>query len=151
MPWWAWVIVAIVSWSAVSLLALFALAAIGSRTRRIRATGAGTNKTPDETDHNNLVAQALEQRSRILGESVDQPEITPIWRLHYGNGQGADLRQMGPMRVCVCGCDLWRALVSWDEECEISFWFLDVVCASCGALATAVTPLDYFTEDGESV
>lgn len=90
-----------------------------------------------------LIENALEQRDRILGNPVDpESEITPIWKLLYGDERGADMRAMGPTRECACGCDLWRALVQWDEEGEVSFWFLDVVCASCGTLATALTPLD---------
>jgi hypothetical protein len=76
-------------------------------------------------------------------------EITPMWHLHYSPVRGADMREMGPTRSCVCGCDLWRALVTWDDEGDVCFWFLDVVCVACGNLATAVTPLDMLGGDAE--
>lgn len=57
------------------------------------------------------------------------------------SGEGSmDLREMGPTRECVCGTGLWRILGSFDEDGDLSFYFLDVVCASCGSVAKAPTP-----------
>ena len=47
-----------------------------------------------------------------------------------------------PIRVCPCGSVLWKLQVIFDEDNEISFYFLDMECALCGTLATAPTPLD---------
>lgn len=46
-----------------------------------------------------------------------------------------------PTHVCVCGSNqfLVRAIF---EDYEIATYFLDMVCANCGSLATAPTPVD---------
>lgn len=42
-----------------------------------------------------------------------------------------------------CGSDLFRALVSFDPETyTIGMYHLDIQCNTCGAYATAPTPLD---------
>ena len=51
---------------------------------------------------------------------------------------GPDLRFAVPLHKCVCGCDLWHGLVKFEER-EIAFYFLDVLCAACGAHAIAPT------------
>jgi hypothetical protein len=51
-----------------------------------------------------------------------------------------DLRGV-PTHVCPCGCDIWNLKVVFDDF-EISSYFLDMECASCGSLATAPTPID---------
>ena len=49
---------------------------------------------------------------------------------------GPDLRFAGPLHKCICGCDVWHGLVKFEE---IAFYFLDVLCAACGAHAIAPT------------
>jgi hypothetical protein len=150
LPWWAWVAVAIVGWSVLIFVMLVVLALIGTRARKVSASKKRIDAGTDVISNDDLARHAIEQRARIMGETVGPDrEVTPIWRLHYAHEQGADLRAMGPMRVCVCGCDLWRALVTWDEDGDVDFWFLDVVCAGCGALAKAITPLDMLHDDDE--
>lgn len=43
--------------------------------------------------------------------------------------------------VCVCGCNLWKVLVSF-EDYEISTHSLDMYCSECGSKAITPTPLD---------
>jgi hypothetical protein len=43
--------------------------------------------------------------------------------------------------VCVCGCNLWRVLVTF-EDYEISTYMLDMYCSACGAKALAPTEVD---------
>lgn len=53
-----------------------------------------------------------------------------------------DLRDKdNPIHVCVCGSRLWN-LKAMFEDYEVSFYFLDMECAECGALATAPTLVD---------
>jgi len=53
-----------------------------------------------------------------------------------------DLRDKDkPIHVCICGSMLWNLKVMFDDY-EISFYFLEMECAECGALATAPTPID---------
>lgn len=49
-----------------------------------------------------------------------------------------------PTCVCPnCGGHLFKALVAFDEETyTIGMYHLDMQCNSCGALATAPTPID---------
>ena len=73
------------------------------------------------------------------------PPPKEAWRLLVRDldlSAAADLRDMGPTLECICGTSLWRILGSFDEEGDLSFYFLDVVCACCGAVAKAPTPED---------
>jgi hypothetical protein len=46
-----------------------------------------------------------------------------------------------PTHVCVCGSEHFYVRAIFHDY-EISTYFLDMICASCGSLATAPTPLD---------
>jgi hypothetical protein len=46
-----------------------------------------------------------------------------------------------PTHVCVCGCNQFMVRAVF-EDYEIATYFLDMVCANCGSLATAPTPVD---------
>jgi hypothetical protein len=46
-----------------------------------------------------------------------------------------------PTHVCVCGSEHFYVRAIFQDY-EISTYFLDMTCASCGSLATAPTPLD---------
>jgi hypothetical protein len=46
-----------------------------------------------------------------------------------------------PTHVCVCGCKIFNLKVIFEDN-EISMYFLDMTCASCGSEATAPTPKD---------
>jgi hypothetical protein len=41
--------------------------------------------------------------------------------------------------VCVCGGDVFHALVAFDQG-EICFYFLDGECANCGSMVTLPHP-----------
>jgi hypothetical protein len=43
--------------------------------------------------------------------------------------------------LCDCGSFVWLVKASFDDY-EISSYFLDMECASCGSYAKAPTPLD---------
>ena len=46
-----------------------------------------------------------------------------------------------PTHTCPCGCEVFNLKVIF-KDFEISSYFLDMECASCGTLATAPTPID---------
>lgn len=46
-----------------------------------------------------------------------------------------------PTHVCVCGSQHFYVRAIF-ENYEIATYFLDMICAECGSLATAPTPLD---------
>ena len=46
-----------------------------------------------------------------------------------------------PTHVCVCGSSQWYVRTVFDNY-EIATYFLDMLCAECGNLATAPTPVD---------
>ena len=49
-----------------------------------------------------------------------------------------------PTCICPnCGGELFKALISFDEESyTIGMYHLDIECFECGTFATAPTPLD---------
>jgi hypothetical protein len=55
-------------------------------------------------------------------------------------GQAYDLSGI-IMHECVCGSDMWKLIVSFQDY-EIASYILDMECLYCGTLATAPTPLD---------
>ena len=80
--------------------------------------------------------------------SENESELPPAneaWRLLVQDldlDAAADLRNVGAVRECICGTNLWRILGAFDEEGDLSFYFLDIVCSNCGAVAKAPTPDD---------
>lgn len=46
-----------------------------------------------------------------------------------------------PTHVCPCGSSVWMLKVTFVDY-EISNYFLDMECLTCGSLATAPTPID---------
>lgn len=81
-----------------------------------------------------------------MSEAEDTlPDAKEAWLLlvrDLPEAGSADLRGVGPVRECICGTNLWRILGAFDEDGELSFYFLDIVCSSCGAVAKAPTPVD---------
>jgi hypothetical protein len=57
-----------------------------------------------------------------------------------------DLRGTDIGLSCICGCEIFIALISFDENKEISFYFLDGECASCGSMVSLPYPEN--TENG---
>ena len=45
------------------------------------------------------------------------------------------------LHTCLCGSNMWRVIVMF-EDYEISQYFLDMECFSCGTRAKAPTPID---------
>jgi len=54
---------------------------------------------------------------------------------------GTDLRGLGPLHTCTCGSQVFNAMVSF-EDYELSWYFLDGSCVSCGNLVTLPCPVD---------
>jgi|LauGreDrversion4_2_1035121.scaffolds.fasta_scaffold50725_7 hypothetical protein len=74
-------------------------------------------------------------------EDISLEEIRDINTLRPENYDNAmDLRGT-PTHACVCGCNVWNLKVMFEDS-QISQYFLDMECASCGSLATAPTPVD---------
>lgn len=60
--------------------------------------------------------------------------------LHHGDYSSAmDLRGEPIGDICLCGSELFVALVAFDKG-ELSFYFLDGECASCGSMVTLPYP-----------
>ena len=63
----------------------------------------------------------------------------PVYDL-FNKEDGPDLLFMGPTDRCVCGCDVFHALVWFDEHTrEIAGYFTEMKCAHCGALVRGMT------------
>jgi len=54
---------------------------------------------------------------------------------------GADLRGLGPLHVCTCGSQVFNVMAAF-EDYELSWYFLDATCVSCGNLTTVPCPVD---------
>lgn len=54
---------------------------------------------------------------------------------------GSDLRAFGPLHVCPCGSQVFNVMASF-EDYELSWYFLDATCVSCGNLVLAPCPID---------
>ena len=54
---------------------------------------------------------------------------------------GADLRQLGPIHVCTCGCQVFNVMATF-EDYELVWYFLDANCVSCGNLVIVPCPVD---------
>jgi hypothetical protein len=60
--------------------------------------------------------------------------------IHHGDYSSAmDLRGEPIGDICLCGSELFVALVAFDKG-ELSFYFLDGECASCGSMVTLPYP-----------
>jgi hypothetical protein len=44
-----------------------------------------------------------------------------------------------PIKVCVCGSDVWNLQVKWDEDDTIGMYFMNMWCPLCDSVATAPT------------
>ena len=54
---------------------------------------------------------------------------------------GSDLRGFGPLHVCPCGSQVFSVMAAF-EDYELSWYFLDATCVSCGNLVTVPCPVD---------
>ena len=54
---------------------------------------------------------------------------------------GSDLRDLGPIHVCPCGSQVFSVMASFDDY-ELSWYFLDGTCVSCGNLVKVPCPVD---------
>jgi hypothetical protein len=53
-----------------------------------------------------------------------------------------DYTNFGPVLECLCGSDLFIALVSFGDDREVATYFTDGRCAVCHADITLPTPVD---------
>lgn len=54
---------------------------------------------------------------------------------------GTDLRSLGPVHVCSCGCEVFNVMACF-EDFELVWYFLDATCVSCGNLVQVPCPVD---------
>lgn len=64
------------------------------------------------------------------------------WRELEPTGPSFDLREMGPIRECVCGNSLYKVLCSFDEYGCIEMYLLEAECAVCGSILICPTEID---------
>jgi len=70
-----------------------------------------------------------------MTESKDIREL--LRRVDYSKAM--DLRDTPIGDICVCGCEVFVMLGGFIDG-EVSFYFLDGECASCGSMVTLPTP-----------
>lgn len=57
-------------------------------------------------------------------------------------GRGADYRDLGPTRVCPCGCEFFNVICKFDEDNTIGMYFTDAKCIECDSIIKVVTEID---------
>jgi hypothetical protein len=73
-----------------------------------------------------------------MSEEEEVKDIRDL--LHHDDySRSMDLRGDPIGDVCICGGEVFIALVAFSER-ELSFYFLDGECASCGSLVTLPYP-----------
>ena len=65
----------------------------------------------------------------------------PKFRLKLRDKFGSDLRTLGPIHVCPCGCQVFNVMASF-EDYELVWYFLDATCVNCGNLVIVPCPVD---------
>lgn len=63
----------------------------------------------------------------------------PVYEIFNKDMNGPDLLFMGPTDECVCGGDVFHALIWFAEDRSIAGYFTEMACACCGALVRGVT------------
>ena len=64
---------------------------------------------------------------------------------------GEDYRFAGPVQECLCGCNSFHIVATFDSDGDIATYVLDGLCWSCGAvvlLPTAIRP-NAFVDEGD--
>lgn len=81
------------------------------------------------------------RKAAVLGKTGDSTpkSITELFKVEPG---GSDYMFMGPLSRCICGCNVFHILASFDDDGEIAQYFTEAKCASCGSLLRAPTPVD---------
>jgi len=85
----------------------------------------------EATDHRKEPCRAM--WFRLLRLLKNKDSLPPV--------HGADLRDLGPVHVCSCGCEVFNVMACF-EDYELVWYFLDATCASCGNLVTVPCPVD---------
>jgi len=60
---------------------------------------------------------------------------------------GRDLLWAGPTTMCLCGNEVFHALIWFNEDREIGGYFTEMMCAFCGSILRGATPVDEVLND----
>ena len=85
-----------------------------------------------------------QKKAKTMVNEEESKDIRDLLH-HKDYSRSMDLRGDPIGDVCVCGSELFIALVAFENK-EISFYFLDGECASCGSMVTL--PYPEHTENG---
>lgn len=98
------------------------------RLRAERKASAWAKAAEDQAWLNENAYVPLRKGSKVQVEIADPARsiLTPLL-------DGPDYRFAGPTRACLCGNELFHAVVSFDEDKTIGYYLLDGVCHDCGA------------------
>lgn len=77
-------------------------------------------------------------KAGVTGDGTPK-SISDLFMVEPG---GSDYLFLGPTAKCICGCNVFHLLASFDDHGEISQYFTEAKCASCGSLVRAPTPID---------
>lgn len=112
---------------AASLAAALAWAIVQLRQAKARAR-AWREAAEDQAWINHNMYVPLREGSTCQVEIADPARsiLTPLL-------DGPDYRFAGPTQACLCGNELFHAVVSFDEDQTIGYYLLDGICHACGA------------------
>lgn len=92
---------------------------------------------------NRLVQTALSFLNRYTNTApvtvIAKEHSRPVWELFDVEPGGADLLFMGPTTMCVCGGEVFHALIWFDDDRSIAGYFTEMCCAACGSLIRGAT------------
>ena len=79
-------------------------------------------------------------KSYVKGRELDRTPKS-VTELFNTEPTGSDYLFMGPMHTCVCGCNVFHILVSFQEG-QVASYFTEGKCASCGSFVRVPTEID---------
>ena len=69
------------------------------------------------------------------------PSTNPARKLMLPEKRAADLRAVGPVHVCICGCTMFKTIVAF-EDYKPSYYYLEGECLSCDAIVILPCEVD---------
>ena len=69
------------------------------------------------------------------------PSTNPARKQMLPDKRAADLRAVGPVHVCICGCTMFKTIVAF-EDYKPSYYYLEGECLSCDAIVILPCEVD---------
>lgn len=90
----------------------------------------------------NPASHTLSAKGTASANTTLAHSSSPISDLLVVEPGGSDLLFLGPTTECVCGNNVFHALIWFNEDREIGGYFTEMACAFCGSLIRGATAAD---------